>query len=212
MNNAPSTSERTLGKSILLGLSYCLILAGFVGWVGGFLISMGAIPYKSELPWGDCKGFVVDRDGITYVGSGFYSIVETYDTNGSFLNHFPARSGGGDFFLALDSIGQVVVSGARNNNRFTIDRTGTILYRGEAANDWKKPDMSEQITSSKGDIYQMGNTFVPSIEQNGNPYIKQGLLISLFSGPFPAFLYAIAGLALNVTLRRDESWNPMLRR
>jgi|GEM_PF-3015370 len=211
MDYPRSISVRKLGKSVLLGLSYFLIVIGFIGWVGGFLLNMEVISYHGELPWGDCKGFTVDHNEIVYVGSGFYGVVETYDTSGSFLAHFPARAGGGSFSLELDSIDQVVITTARGNNRFTVNSEGSILQRSKTPHDLNRPNSSGQITSARGNVYRMGDTILPSIERNGVPYINQDFALSLIAGPFPAFLYVLAGMALNVSLRKDALVNSFRR-
>nr|MDQ3102168.1 hypothetical protein [Bacteroidota bacterium] len=185
------------------GISYLLILIGFVGWLSGFLITMEAISIDQELPWGDSQGFMVDGDGMVYVGSGFYGVVQIYDSTGMFLHHFPARAGGGNFQLERDSIARVAIVTSRGHDRFTVDHTGKILQSQKHEQDLTN---SDAVISHKGDVYEMGNSFFPSLDRNGQPFITQDALLTLISGPFPVIIYALAGMVLNVYLRKD-SWN-----
>ncbi len=189
-------------------LSLLLILMGFIGFIGGALITMGVIDYDKEVPLGDIKGIVVDNEGHVYIGLGFYGKVQVYDSNGEFINNWVVGASGGTFNIDLTEDQNIIISTARGDRQILYDQNGKVLSKKSIDNiysETKKP--WDRFTTSKGEIYEVKGGMFPKILRTSpdkKVVIKQGLILQLMKGPFPAWLIAALGMGLNFLLRKEK--------
>jgi len=75
---------------------------------------------ENILPVYDCHKIDIDNNGNFYVGSSEFSIIQVYDSNGSFKYkiNVPSNSGGFEFYI--DSSDYINIRTHRNNKEFII--------------------------------------------------------------------------------------------
>ena len=182
---------------------------GFFGFVGGFFISSGIIDYDGELPLGHVTSIVVDNRGDIYIGLGFYSKVQVYDSKGNFLRNWQVEAGGGTFAMDLTPEQNILVSVARGRNQILYNQYGIILSRNKIKGDTTETHQFD-VTSYKtqeGILYDIKGWVIPKVTRLLPPkqvVIKQNVFLQLIRGPFPAWMWLGIGTALRFLNQRRE--------
>jgi len=181
---------------------------GFTGFIGGALITMGIIEYDKEVPLGDIKGIVVDNEGHIYVGLGFYGKVQVYDTNGKFIKNWKVGASGGTFNIDLTDDQNILISTARGDKQILYDKNGKVVSKNSVDNIYSETKRPwDSFATSEGDSYEVKGGMFPSIVRtspDNKVIVKQGLILQLMKGPFPAWLIGALGMGLNFLLRKDK--------
>jgi hypothetical protein len=195
-------------KKIGIILSLLLILFGFIGFISGALITMGVINYEKELPLGDIKGIVVDNKGHIYLGLGFYGKVQVYDTEGEFIKNWKVDASGGTFNIELTEDQDILISTARGNKQLLYDQKGKVLSKNSIDNIYSETKGRwDRFTTIEGETYEIKGGMFPKVIRSSTSsklIVKQGLILQLMKGPFPAWLIAALGMGLNFLLRKDK--------
>ena len=174
-------------------ISTLLIAIGFVGFLSGSYF----YGENNEIPLGDIKGFVVDKNGNIYVGSGFYERVQVYNENGEFIKNWPVEAYGGTFYMDKNKNDEILITTARGDEQILFDVNGVVLSKkeinglnyGNYETDWRT------FTSDKGVKYEIkGSIFQKIVKLNPeHTVIKQSILLQLIKGPFNVMLLAVIG-------------------
>lgn len=186
-------------------LAYPFLIIGGFGWLSGFIVSLSNIETNFEIPLGIASAVTVDSESNIYVTSMFYSSVQSYDKNGSFIRNWRIPSAGGDLNMRCtnDTI-QVFSAKVGAILNFSIDgelleRTNTDIRSDDFRNEPK------ELRTNNGDIYELNGGFLwPTVTKNGSPIIKTKLYLWLFQGPFPAFLFFAMGMGVLVYVNKDK--------
>lgn len=181
---------------------------GFTGFLGGGLIAMGIIEYDKEVPLGDIQGIVADNKGHIYLGLGFYGKVQVYDNNGKFIKNWQVGASGGAFNIDLIEDQNILVSTARGNKQILYDQNGKVISKNSIEGVYLETKRSwDSFTPSEGETYEVKGGMFPSIVRtspDNKVIVKQGLILQLMKGPFPAWLIGVLGMGLNYLLRKDK--------
>lgn len=174
-------------------ISTILVIIGFVGFLSGsYFYSV-----NNEIPLGDIKGFVVDKNKNIYVGCGFYERIKVYNKNGEFIKNWPIEAYGGTFYMDKNENNEILITTARGDEQVLFDVNGVILSKkeinglnyGNYETDWRT------FTSDDGVEYEIkGSLFQKIVQLNPEKIIiSQNIFLQLIKGPFNVWLLAVFG-------------------
>lgn len=214
-------------KYILAKTAFLIIAIGFFSFVGGSLVVLGLyriIPDSFEMPLGHLKGIAVDSEGNIYCGAHFYSRIQVYDSEGKFLYGKCIDTGGGTFWIRINSNDQLQVAIARGDKIYTFDNKFNLLHKRSNVPDYSAGfekagehycyDEKRDITYLVRSIYNIPlfGSRVVKIDSSG----KESVIIQtpfhkwLFMGPFPAISFVVFG-AINYLIVDKKFRGKMLR-
>lgn len=187
-------------------ISSLLIILGMLGFIFSvFLIPLGVITIKNELPITDIQG-IVEKNGKIYVGLGMYNRIQTYNSDGKFIEYVKTPN----YTKAYD---------------FIIDENGNpqiyVIYTRDKS--------IEKYIQDDGSQYSIKSKFPIIIEKKDSLgkhiKIKQPFHMAIWGGNFNCWLIAAFGviifLILNIktiidvqdlNLSKDESTKEILKR
>ena len=181
----------------LLGI---LCLAGFLGFLAGFVSSCGGLswlPSSTEFPLGDPQDIVVDPAGRIYLGLHFYNRVQQYDSNGYFLRSWPVAES--HFRLYITPRGSLMVSARESSTEF--DGNGKSIPLSPNFNPTTLPARRSDVIETADGGLEIRNPIifprVVSIRADGRErtLIQQPWYRWPITGPLPAWL-CMAGSAV----------------
>lgn len=184
-------------------LGFGMILIGFIGFIGGALISMGFIDIDRELPLGDIQGLATDKDGNIYLGLGFYGYIQKYSNTGKFVGNWKVHySNGGSFNLAINS-DTLLVKTARGDKVISYDLSGkqTEVRKVDDAYDWKNHKLKS--IDERGNVYEVDGLIVKRItrkspnEKQAIDFISTDIIRNILKGPMPSWLIGFLGIFLS---------------
>lgn len=171
----------------------------------GFLISDETLKYKYELPLGSIEGFVVDDSKHIFVGIGFYSVVQMYDSNGSFIRHWSVRkqTGGGAFNINLENGRFIRISAARGDNHVLFNQNGNVMESVKISGIYEKTKRESGIfNSADGDKYELQGLFssrIAQIQPTDKTIIRQNPFLEMYKAPGVLLFWALGFLILYLT-------------
>jgi hypothetical protein len=182
---------------------------GCIGWFGGALISLGLssrIPDSFELPLGDLKGIAVDTQGNVYCGLQFYSRVQLYDAKGRYIYGKFIDSAGGAFRIRMNQSDQLEVATVRNDKLYVFEKDGTLVSELSDArhhfSDFGKAGERRCHDKKHNTTYLVRwsplGSYIAKEGSSGEEtiVIRTAFHKWLFMGPFPAWLFLMAGIVL----------------
>jgi hypothetical protein len=209
---------KKLCVKIIAIFAFLLTIIGIVGFFGDILLSCGlyrVIPDSFEMPLGDLRGIAVDSEGNIYCGAQFYSRIQIYDIEGSFLYGKCLDSHSGAFKIKININDQLEVAKYRGDQRYIFAKDGTLLSKRsnvsnflvgfEKINDYYCYDENRDITYQIKPILLPWPKFMPFFgsyvikkDTSGKEtvIIKTPFYKWLFMGPFPGFLFIFIGLLI----------------
>jgi uncharacterized protein YneF (UPF0154 family) len=195
-------------KKLLNFISLILILIGFIGFIGGFVISMRLIEFKNEIPLGDIEGILVSKDGRIFLGLQFYGKIQSYDNQGNYIMNWDVTNSGGVFRMDIKN-DTITVATARGDNLIKYDLVGNKLSQQNISNIYSKFKDSNQFTDNlTSSTYKINNGLFPNItrQKDGKceKIITMSLLQKIFKGPMPAWLLAVFGMILRFLVNKEE--------
>ena len=181
-------------RTISLIFSYLLIVIGFASW---FLVP-NLFSENNEIPLGDIKGFVVDKQNNIYLGSGFYERVQVYNENGEFIRNWKVESLGGTYSIDISANDNILITSARGREQIEYDKNGKVLSKNEIdilkyQNDFK--DKKTFITEN-GTAYELKGNWVSKLVKK-NPektIIKQSIFLQIIKGPTNSWVLGLIGI------------------
>lgn len=165
-------------KKILIRLSnivaFILVIYQFVSWVG-----MGII-YKegSEHPMSDIGGFIVDDNENIIIEEGFYSVIQVFDKNGTFVTSWSRDARNPELKLGKE-------------NTIIVESAQTKYYQldGKEIKD-KEFEISKNNELNRKN-YRLIGGFSPRIFKTENDkektIVQQSFFMNLTKAPFPFF-------------------------
>lgn len=206
------------GRRYLKIVAYILLIIGGIGWLGGFLLSLGRIgPISSftELPLGDLSGVAVDSAGRIYCQLGFYSRIQQYDATGKFIKGWSVNAAGGAFKIRVNPQDELEAVTARTNMFYRFAPTGEVIEKRQEEDRTGSLFGSfdggkSRIELADGTVYTTRwSLLFPSvvkISPNGQmtklvtvPFHKW-----LIMGPFPAWFLWMIGIAILGWIQRHS--------
>ncbi|MBM1106961.1 hypothetical protein JQC67_12490 [Aurantibacter crassamenti] len=188
-------------KKIISVFSNILAIVGVIGfWSGSYFYNE-----NTEIPLGDIKGFVVDKENNIYVGSGFYEKVQVYDEDGNFLKNWDLEAYGGTFTMNLTEHEEILITTARGNEQIWFNKNGRILSQKKIGNgtyeeskrDWRTFTTKENVQYEiKGTIFHELVRLNPK-----KTIINQNLFLQIIKGPFNIWLLIVIGGIISYLLK-----------
>lgn len=199
-------------KRTIQVVAYVLRVIGVIGFFSGFVISLG-VKYDGELPLGDIQGFVVDDSRNIYIGSGFYSIVQMYDSTGEFVRNWKVKSQEGSFRMDLSEEQNILILTARGDKKLSYNNKGLIIKEEVIPKVYSKSPIYRRMYLSKdGEKYEeRGWIFTRIVRLSDSKVIeKQNLLLELLKGP-RSFLLIVLSFMIQAkkTLKQNDSNNEL---
>lgn len=199
-------------KKILNAVGWILALIGFIGFIGGAVISTF---YKYELPLGDVEGIVVSKDERMYLGLPFYRKIQSYDSQGKFLKNWNVDSFGGAFRLDIKN-DTIIVAIARGNYLIKYDLEGKKLSLKCINDIYSKYENSNQFCyklNHKTFKINKGLLF-PSVvrhETGGQTQkiISIPIILKIFNAPLPAWLFLFLGIIVLFSANKEKMMKKM---
>ena len=185
-------------------ISSILVIIGMVGfWSGSYFYDE-----NTEIPLGDIKGFVVDKENNIYVGSGFYQRVQVYNENGDFIKNWDIEALGGTFTVNLTDSEEILITTARGDEQIWFDKNGKILSRKkidnetyeESERDWRTFTTPENVKYEiKGTLFQELIRVNPE-----KVIINQNLFLQIIKGPINIWLLVVIGAIIGYLSKKKK--------
>ena len=184
----------------LIGLA--LLILGVGGFIFGSLIS-ASVPLTSSarFPLGDPDSVDTDATGRIYVTDGFYKRVQRFTPSGDFeFGWYIDAAGPFRLRVLKDATIEVAVAKAESVLVYTAD--GRLATRRSLEVPF------EQFASAMPPCYSIRGplSLRPGLVRirDGQRVLSDGLLLALVRGPFPAWCFAVIGIALLIRVQRKR--------
>jgi hypothetical protein len=192
--------------------SILLFTLGLVGWCSGPLMSSGVIPIgaETELPPALPQSVAVDSQGRVYLAVAFFSRVQQYDADGTFLRGWSVEAGRGTFRLRTNEAGQLEVFVSRGDRLLTFGVDGELLASNVVGQDRTSDFNGYHAVSTRGWEVTVENPVLwPSlirIDPAGNRKVIAHTPphLWLMAGPLPAWIVLLASSALFLRSQRTR--------
>lgn len=201
-------------------------LAGFVGFLGGFVPSyeLGSVRAEEKrhpiLPTGHLKGIVVTRSGRICLGIPGFDRIYVYDRSGSFLGCIRFDAGTHDFRMMLDNNGNIHVAALSGSTLYIFDEDGKLLHKEKNEERFSTLEKYDQFNfeDSERHRYRLMGGLLPGVVKSTPdgreiPVISTPLFSLWFLAPVPSLgILAVGALTMLVRtslLTRDWQWSRM---
>jgi hypothetical protein len=206
----PRYREKNVSKNIFLLIGSFLVLMGFTGFLSGFFAALGMlkwVPQSVEFPLAAVEGIDVDREGILFVASSFYSRIQVYNSRGKYIRGwFLDDTGGGQLKIKVNNENKVEVAIYKGRKIDVFDEKGKLIESRKLGREdlsfWdsfeqKDRDVFDETTKQR---YSVEGWFFPGIIQegpNGEGKIgRNAFYLFPVQGPFQGWITAMAGMVL----------------
>ncbi len=181
-----------------------------VGGISALLSSKGIQMKLSILPFPlhDPDGIVVDSQGNIYCSIPFYSRLQKYSPEGSFLNSWMIGTSGGKSLIKIDN-DVIHVCAVRGQKTYAYNTDGALLETGlctATEEDWNR---DTSAIDNRGNTYDIRSRFTfPKIVRT-NEHDRETLIISnpwfmKILNPLPLCSLAILGLIVYSRVDREN--------
>lgn len=198
---------------------------GSIGFFAGAITGLG-FDFRNldsfELPLGHLEGIAVDSEGNIYCGLQFYSRIQVYDAEGKFIYGKFIDSAGGVFRIRINERDQLEVATARNDKLYLFEKDGTLVNElsnvGHYFHDFGETGETRFHDKNKNTIYLIKwsplGTYIAKKDLPGRDMIiiRTPFHKWLFMGPFPAWLFCMAGVVMFMFVRKKNPFKRLLRR
>lgn len=208
------------GIRIVRRISGTMLVIGCIGWLGMFLVGPWLaryIPSSVQLPLSEISGPALDHEGRIYCVSEAYSRLQVYDPDGRFLRSWFVHAGGHRASVHVDADNRVhvYVYVATGPTDYVYDTRGSLLQAEKLGYGDQRPDGPSGPNIRSGYEYVVRRPSIwPQVVKVGadgrdSVVIRPNLLLWVFAGPFPAWLFAaFAIIVLSLTQRYVHKGSP----
>lgn len=180
------------------------ILWAFGGIFGGLVFAYVA-PSWVEFPLSGAKGIVVLPGEQIACGSRYYSRLQLYEHDGTFIRGWYLDVGQGDFAIRLRDGNRIEVAAARTQALLTYDAKGTLVERQSDPAAYARTSSVDPfaVRDAQGRTFRIVTPWLwPRITLDDGRSTTVIAAPSLFGwlmmAPVPSFLWGLVGTALLV--------------
>lgn len=197
---------------------------GSIGFFAGAITGLG-FDFRNldsfELPLGHLEGIAVDSEGNIYCGLQFYSRIQVYDAEGKFIYGKFIDSAGGVFRIRINERDQLEVATVRNDKLYLFEKDGTLVNElsgvGHYFNDFGETGETRCHDKRDNTTYfrrpSLLGSYIAKRDSSGvkKVVVKTPFHKWLFMGPFPAWLFCMAGVVMFMFFSKNP-FKRLLRR
>jgi len=200
-------------KGKLNGFANILIIVGFFGWIGAFLLSLesvGTLPLlgKIELPPGPAQ-VIVDSQQRIYLISGFYRRIQLYDQKGEFVKGWHLSTHKGEHKYSIDNNNHlhIRVENVKDWTHYILDPDRGVKKPPKPEKKWVFPIMPQRI---KGLTFEYKGwylfPYVVKKDRSGKAttILRAPLWQWPITAPFPALALVVIGMVAILLAKRKK--------